>query len=165
MSRALAGWGGWIVGAAVVAGLALGLDGYAADLYRKLLLTATLCIGFNFLFGIAGQVAFSHIAFYGIGAYAVVILAFACVFIFLGHRVLLEAATVTHTKQLNARRFFQRDDTHAVGHGLDDLWPFGRRQGSQHRCVNSRLHDFGDQVFAYQERPSRFAHEIRELRS
>ena len=56
--------------------LAFGLEGYAADLFRKLLLTATLCVGFNFLFGIAGQIAFSHIAFYGIGAYGVVILGF-----------------------------------------------------------------------------------------
>lgn len=69
--RALAGW---IAGTALLVGLALGLDGYAADLFRKLLLTATLCVGFNFLFGIAGQIAFSHIAFYGIGAYGVVIL-------------------------------------------------------------------------------------------
>jgi len=56
--------------------LAFGLEGYAADLFRKLLLTATLCVGFNFLFGIAGQIAFSHVAFYGIGAYGVVILGF-----------------------------------------------------------------------------------------
>ena len=76
MKRAVSGWGAWIAGAALLIALAFGLDGYAADLYRKLLLSATLCIGFNFLFGIAGQIAFSHIAFYGIGAYAVVILAF-----------------------------------------------------------------------------------------
>ncbi|SVD04437.1 uncharacterized protein METZ01_LOCUS357291, partial [marine metagenome] len=62
----------------VLIALAIGLDGYTADLFRKLLLTATLCVGFNFLFGIAGQIAFSHIAFYGIGAYGVVILGFQC---------------------------------------------------------------------------------------
>jgi branched-chain amino acid transport system permease protein len=66
----------WLGGTAVLVVLALMLDGYAADLFRKLLLVATLCIGFNFLFGIAGQVAFSHIAFYGIGAYGVVVLGF-----------------------------------------------------------------------------------------
>ncbi len=65
---------GWIAGAILLLALSLGLDGYTGDLFRKLMLTATLCIGFNFLFGIAGQIAFSHIAFYGIGAYGVVIL-------------------------------------------------------------------------------------------
>jgi branched-chain amino acid transport system permease protein len=67
---------GWIAAAAVLVALAFGLDGYAADLFRKLLLIATLSVGFNFLFGIAGQIAFSHIAFYGIGAYGVVILGY-----------------------------------------------------------------------------------------
>ena len=66
----------WLGGTAILAALALTLDGYAADLFRKLLLVATLCVGFNFLFGIAGQLAISHIAFYGIGAYGVVVLAF-----------------------------------------------------------------------------------------
>lgn len=66
----------WFGGAAILVIMALTLDGYTADLFRKLLLTATLCVGFNFLFGIAGQVAFSHIAFYGIGAYGVVVLGF-----------------------------------------------------------------------------------------
>ena len=66
----------WLGGAAILVFLALTLDGYAADLFRKLLLVATLCLGFNFLFGIAGQLAISHIAFYGIGAYGVVVLAF-----------------------------------------------------------------------------------------
>jgi branched-chain amino acid transport system permease protein len=66
----------WLGGAAILVALALTLDGYAADLFRKLLLVATLCVGFNFLFGIAGQLAISHIAFYGIGAYGVVVLAF-----------------------------------------------------------------------------------------
>lgn len=50
--------------------------GYYTDQYRKLMLWVALALGFNFLFGIAGQVAFSHFAFYGIGAYAVVILTF-----------------------------------------------------------------------------------------
>ena len=40
MRRTVLGWGGWATGAALLAALALGLDGYAADLYRKLLLTA-----------------------------------------------------------------------------------------------------------------------------
>lgn len=50
--------------------------GYYTDQYRKLMLWVVLALGFNFLFGIAGQVAFSHFAFYGIGAYSVVILTF-----------------------------------------------------------------------------------------
>ena len=41
-----------------------------------MLLWVTLAIGYNFLFGICGQVSFSHFAFYGIGAYSVVILLF-----------------------------------------------------------------------------------------
>ena len=43
---------------------------YHNDVYRKLLLWVTLALSYNFLFGICGQVAFSHFAFYGIGAYA-----------------------------------------------------------------------------------------------
>ena len=50
--------------------------GYYTDQYRKLMLWVALALGFNFLFGIAGQIAFSHFAFYGVGAYAVVILTF-----------------------------------------------------------------------------------------
>jgi branched-chain amino acid transport system permease protein len=41
-----------------------------------MLLWVVLALGYNFLFGICGQVAFSHFAFYGIGAYSVVILLF-----------------------------------------------------------------------------------------
>ena len=41
-----------------------------------MLLWVTLALGYNFLFGICGQVSFSHFAFYGIGAYSVVILLF-----------------------------------------------------------------------------------------
>jgi branched-chain amino acid transport system permease protein len=41
-----------------------------------MLLWVTLALSYNFLFGICGQVAFSHFAFYGIGAYSVVILLF-----------------------------------------------------------------------------------------
>ncbi len=52
------------------------LGSYQTDVYRKLLLWITLALGYNFLFGIAGQVAFSHFTFYGIGAYAMVILLF-----------------------------------------------------------------------------------------
>jgi branched-chain amino acid transport system permease protein len=67
---------GWI---ALFAGLAVApffLGSYHNDVYRKLLLWITLALGYNFLFGICGQVAFSHFAFYGIGAYSVVILLF-----------------------------------------------------------------------------------------
>lgn len=70
MSRAIA----WFAGATVLMALSFTLTGYHADLFRKLLLTATLAVGYNFQFGIAGQIAFSHYAFYGIGAYAIAIL-------------------------------------------------------------------------------------------
>src|SRR5258708_27325443 len=69
-ARALA----WLAGAAVLLALSLTLTGYHADVFRKLLLTATLAVGYNFQFGIAGQIAFSHYAFYGIGAYSIAIL-------------------------------------------------------------------------------------------
>jgi len=60
----------------VLAGAAFLLGDYHNDVYRKMLLWVTLAIGYNFLFGICGQVSFSHFAFYGIGAYSVVILLF-----------------------------------------------------------------------------------------
>ena len=63
----------YIVAALVLSGLAFVLGSYQMDVYRKLLLWITLALSYNFLFGICGQVAFSHIAFYGIGAYSVVI--------------------------------------------------------------------------------------------
>jgi branched-chain amino acid transport system permease protein len=66
----------WIAGFAVLAALPFFLGNYHNDVYRKLLLWVTLALGYNFLFGICGQVAFSHFAFYGIGAYSVVILMF-----------------------------------------------------------------------------------------
>jgi branched-chain amino acid transport system permease protein len=52
------------------------LGSYQTDIYRKLLLWTTLALSYNFLFGIAGQVAFSHFTFYGIGTYAILILLF-----------------------------------------------------------------------------------------
>jgi branched-chain amino acid transport system permease protein len=58
----------------VLSAIAFVLGDYQTDVYRKLLLWVTLALGFNFLFGIAGQLAFSHFAFYGLGAYSVVIL-------------------------------------------------------------------------------------------
>src|SRR3989442_11412307 len=60
----------------LLSGAAFFMGEYHNDVYRKLLLWVTLAIGYNFLFGICGQVAFSHFAFYGIGAYSVVILLF-----------------------------------------------------------------------------------------
>src|SRR4029079_17170004 len=66
----------WVAGFAVLAALPFFLGSYHNDVYRKLLLWITLALGYNFLFGICGQVAFSHFAFYGIGAYSVVILLF-----------------------------------------------------------------------------------------
>ncbi len=62
--------------AIVLSLIGFALGSYQTDVYRKLLLWVTLALGYNFLFGIAGQVAFSHFTFYGIGAYAIVILLF-----------------------------------------------------------------------------------------
>ena len=62
-------------GVVALAALPFFLGSYHNDVYRKLL-WVTLALGYNFLFGICGQVAFSHFAFYGIGAYGVVILLF-----------------------------------------------------------------------------------------
>jgi branched-chain amino acid transport system permease protein len=66
----------WVAGFIALAVLPFFLGSYHNDVYRKLLLWITLALGYNFLFGICGQVAFSHFAFYGIGAYSVVILLF-----------------------------------------------------------------------------------------
>ena len=66
----------WVVGFVALAALPFFLGSYHNDVYRKLLLWITLALGYNFLFGICGQVAFSHFAFYGVGAYSVVILTF-----------------------------------------------------------------------------------------
>ena len=60
----------------ILAGAAFLMGDYHNDVYRKLLLWVTLALGYNFLFGICGQVAFSHFAFYGIGAYSIVIFLF-----------------------------------------------------------------------------------------
>lgn len=68
--------GRWIAAALVLSGVAFFLSSYYNDVYRKLLLWITLALGYNFLFGICGQIAFSHFAFYGIGAYAIVIFLF-----------------------------------------------------------------------------------------
>lgn len=69
--KALLGYG---VAAVLLSALAFALGSYQTDVYRKLLLWVTLALSYNFLFGIAGQVAFSHFTFYGLGAYAVVVL-------------------------------------------------------------------------------------------
>src|SRR5947207_4369274 len=60
----------------LLSGAAFFMGEYHNDVYRKLLLWVALALGYNFLFGICGQVAFSHFAFYGIGAYSIVILLF-----------------------------------------------------------------------------------------
>jgi branched-chain amino acid transport system permease protein len=64
----------WSAGIACASAVAFMLGGYATDVYRKMLIWIALALSFNFLFGVAGQVAFSHFAFAGIGAYAIVIL-------------------------------------------------------------------------------------------
>ena len=66
----------WLLAALLLSAVAFFLGSYHNDLYRKMLLWITLALSYNFLFGIAGQVAFSHFTFYGIGAYAIVILIF-----------------------------------------------------------------------------------------
>lgn len=63
----------YVLAAIVLSGIAFALGSYQTDVYRKLLLWITLALSYNFLFGISGQVAFSHFSFYGIGAYSVVI--------------------------------------------------------------------------------------------
>ena len=70
---AIARWLGAIV---VLSAIAFFLSDYQNDVYRKLMLWVALALGYNFLFGVCGQVAFSHFAFYGIGAYSVVIFLF-----------------------------------------------------------------------------------------
>jgi branched-chain amino acid transport system permease protein len=67
---------GWIAAALVMCAAAFFLSSYYNDVYRKLLLWIALALSYNFLFGICGQIAFSHFVFYGIGAYAVVIFLF-----------------------------------------------------------------------------------------
>lgn len=63
-----------IAAALLLAGFAFFLGSYQTDVYRKLLLWVTLALSYNFLFGVSGQVAFSHFTFYGIGAYSIVIM-------------------------------------------------------------------------------------------
>src|SRR5258708_36302956 len=65
----------WLAAIVVASTLAFMLGGYATDVYRKMLIWVALALSYNSLFGIAGQVAFSHFAFAGVGAYGVVILA------------------------------------------------------------------------------------------
>ncbi len=67
---------GFLVTAIILSAIGFMLGSYQTDVYRKVLLWVTLALSYNFLFGIAGQVAFSHFTFYGIGAYAIVILIF-----------------------------------------------------------------------------------------
>jgi branched-chain amino acid transport system permease protein len=69
-------WARWLIAFAVLACLPFFLSSYYNDVYRKLLLWITLALGYNFLFGICGQVSFSHFAFYGIGAYSIVVFLF-----------------------------------------------------------------------------------------
>ncbi|MFN0299322.1 MAG: branched-chain amino acid ABC transporter permease [Burkholderiales bacterium] len=66
----------WMATALILSVAAFFLSSYYNDVYRKLLLWITLALSYNFLFGICGQVAFSHFTFYGVGAYAIVILIF-----------------------------------------------------------------------------------------
>ncbi|QNP48984.1 branched-chain amino acid ABC transporter permease [Diaphorobacter aerolatus] len=56
--------------------IAIPMGPYQTDVYRKLLIWVSMALSFNFLFGVAGQLAFSHFTFYGLGAYSVVILSY-----------------------------------------------------------------------------------------
>ncbi len=71
MMGATTRWGGAALILCVVPFL---LPLYEMDVYRKMLFWVALAISYNFLFGITGQMALSHFAFAGIGAYTVVIL-------------------------------------------------------------------------------------------
>ena len=53
----------WLGAAVLLSGAAFLLSDYHNDVYRKMLLWVTLALGYNFLFGIGGQVSFSHFAF------------------------------------------------------------------------------------------------------
>jgi branched-chain amino acid transport system permease protein len=66
----------WLGAAIVLSAVAFALGEYHNDVYRKLLLWIALALSYNFVFGICGQVTFSHFAFYGVGAYGIVILLF-----------------------------------------------------------------------------------------
>ena len=66
----------WLGAALLLSAAAFLLSDYHNDVYRKMMLWVALALSYNFLFGICGQIAFSHFAFYGIGAYSVVILLF-----------------------------------------------------------------------------------------
>ena len=66
----------WLGAFVLLAALPFFLGDYHNDVYRKMLLWVTLALGYNFLFGIGGQVSFSHFAFYGVGAYSIVIFLF-----------------------------------------------------------------------------------------
>ena len=66
----------WLGAFVMLAAVPFFLGDYHNDVYRKMLLWVTLALGYNFLFGICGQVAFSHFAFYGVGAYSIVIFLF-----------------------------------------------------------------------------------------
>lgn len=63
----------WLGAVAVLCIVPFVLAPYHLDLYRKLLYWMALALSYNFLFGISGQIALSHFAFAGIGAYSVVI--------------------------------------------------------------------------------------------
>src|SRR5207237_965289 len=54
----------WLGAALVLSAAAFFMSDYHNDVYRKLMLWVTLALGYNFLFGVCGQVAFSHFAFY-----------------------------------------------------------------------------------------------------
>lgn len=64
----------WIAALVLISGASFLMSSYHLELFQKLLLVTTLAVGFNYLFGICGQIAFSHVGFYAVGAYAVVIL-------------------------------------------------------------------------------------------
>jgi branched-chain amino acid transport system permease protein len=72
----------WLAAAVLLSAVPFLVGDYYNDVYRKLLLWIALALSYNFVFGISGQVTFSHFAFYGIGAYAIVIFLFQAAFPF-----------------------------------------------------------------------------------
>lgn len=67
-----------VIGAAIVAALPLFANDYHVTLAVNLCITLILTLSLNFVVGYSGQFHLSHVAFFGVGAYASAILAKQC---------------------------------------------------------------------------------------